>query len=178
MRDTDAQLMMEAYDDRPFLTELASLMEFDPGADSADALAGAEALPMIQHAIETKPGALKSAWPWIRAVSPIAMVASLVHKGASATADVATQAGDKIEDLENTLETIGTVLTAVPDIIITGGVVIAALMGVKFLLKYLEDKRAKEALDDRIKHANSVIDSVDKMFDPDQEVLPRSAIKV
>ena len=142
---------------------------------------------MIQHAVETNPGVLKRAWPWIRAVSPVAMayrgIKGITSTGvdtATSVGDAATSAksiGDTIEDLENSFLAISTVIKAVPDIIITGGVVVASLMGVKFLLKYLEDKRAKEALDARIDHANSILDHVDKMFAPDQEILPRDAIK-
>tara|TARA_Y100000310_G_scaffold296013_1_gene327881 strand:+ start:148 stop:669 length:522 start_codon:yes stop_codon:yes gene_type:complete len=173
MRDTDAQLMMEAYDDRAFLTELASLMEFNPGPDGAAALAAQE-LPMISQAIQSSPGVLQSAWPWLKEMFSM----TPLGKAAAVAGDVTTKIGDNLEALEGSLESIAAIITTVPDIIITGGVVVAALMGVKFLLKYLEDKRAKEALDDKIRHANSVISSVDKMFDPDQELLPRDAIKV
>ncbi len=138
MKDIDAQLMVEAYEDKALLHEFG-------------------ALPLLAYSLIKAPVATKTA---ITALSPLA---SAVIPGVGAAAS-------GLGALNSALATIATVMAAGTTFVITGGVVIAALLGTKALIKYLEDGRARKRL-------NNSISDKDSNINPEQEVLPPEAIK-
>ena len=142
MKDLDAQLMVEAYENSVLINEVGLL-------------------PMLAYAFAKEPEATKTA---IKLVSPLA--SSIDVAGKAADVGVST-----LELINGALASISTIVgpAGIPGIIITGGVVIAALMGTKALIKYLEDERARKRLDDRI-------NDVDGTFDPTKEILPNHAL--
>ncbi len=150
MKDIDAQLMMEAYENSLLINEFGLL-------------------PMLAYAFTKEPEATKTA---INLVSPLASTIDVAGK----VADVAVKTGETgmkaLELINGALASIATIVgpAGIPGIIITGGVVIAALMGTKALIKYLQDGRARKRLDDRI-------NDVDGTFDPTKEILPNHALK-
>jgi len=173
MKDLDAQLIMEAYNQQALLNEFINPLTM--GA--------------LYAAAKAAPDAVADAIPWFKNVVGELPGVSLVGKGmdtakdvAGSAADVAGSAADVAGSAADTADALNGSLTAIaaifsPTTIITAGLVIAGIMGTRALIKYTEDKRAKKQLDDRIRHANSVIDSVGKMFDPKQEILPPEAIE-
>jgi hypothetical protein len=134
MKDIDAQLMMEAYNDKALLNELG-------------------ALPLLAYSLLKAPVATKTV---ITTLSPLAGAVSAGASGLGA--------------INGALASIATVLAAGTSFVITSGVVIAALLGTKALIKYLENARARKKLDNRI------VD-IDSRVNPEQEILPPEAIK-
>ena len=166
MKDLDAQLIMEAYNQQALLNEFINPLTM--GA--------------LYAAAKAAPDAVADAIPWFKNVVGELPGVSLVGKGMDTAKDVAGSAADVAGSAADTADALNGSLTAIaaifsPTTIITAGLVIAGIMGTRALIKYTEDKRAKKQLDDRIRHANSVIDSVGKMFDPKQEILPPEAIE-
>ena len=150
MKDIDAQLMMEAYEGSVLINEFGLF-------------------PMLAYAFMKEPELTKTV---ITTLSPLATTIDIGGK----VADVAVTAGetgmDALELIDSALASIALIVgpAGLPGLIITGGLVIAALMGTKALIKYLEDRSARKRLDDRI-------NTVDGTFDPTKEILPSAAIK-
>jgi len=141
MKDIDAQLMVEAYQDTVLYQE-------------------AGALPLLAYALGKAPAVTTTA---IKTLSPLA---STVIPGVGAASSAASGLGA----LNSALGTIATVMSAGTTFVITSGVVIAALLGTKALIKYLKDERARKRLNNSIKDKDSNIN-------PNQEILPPEAIK-
>jgi len=113
----------------------------------------AGALPILAYSLLKAPTATKTA---ITTLSPLASTVIPAASGLGA--------------LNSALSTIATVIAAGTTFVITSGVVIAALLGTKALIKYLEDERARKRLNNSIKDKDSNIN-------PEQEILPPEAIK-
>jgi hypothetical protein len=150
MKDIDAQLMVEAYENSVLVNEFGLL-------------------PMLGYAFMKEPAATKTA---ITLLSPLAGAIDVGGKVAGAVGSVGAGGVKVLGLIDSALASIAAIVgpAGLPGLIITGGLVIAALMGTKALIKYLQDRSARKRLDDRI-------NDVDGTFDPTKEILPPEAIK-